>query len=128
MRVEGRLKSGEMLERCMCTHAEANTIMHCAMLGIGSMEGSVMYSTDMPCLECSKMAVTVGIRRFVCTSTYPEDTQDLVDMAGVQVVMMDPGRLQYWIREMSCATNGQTRRASAAESVRAKTGPGGGLI
>lgn len=101
LRVEGRLKSGEMLDRCVCTHAETNAIMHCAMMGIGSLDGTTLYSTDMPCLECSKMAITVGIRRFVCILEYSEDTQDLVEMAGVQVVRMDPRRLQGWVRAMA---------------------------
>lgn len=101
MRMDGRLKSGEMLERCVCTHAEVNAIMHCAMLGIRSMKGATLYSTDQPCLECTKMAITVGIRRFVCTSEYTEDTQDLVEMAGVQIVLMEPGRLRNWVRAMA---------------------------
>ena len=33
-RMEGNIKSGEALDRCVCNHAEANAIMHCAILGI----------------------------------------------------------------------------------------------
>ena len=33
-RMEGKIKSGEALDRCVCNHAEANAIMHCAILGI----------------------------------------------------------------------------------------------
>ena len=33
-RMEGKIKSGEALDRCICNHAEANAIMHCAILGI----------------------------------------------------------------------------------------------
>ena len=33
-RMDGKVKSGEGLGRCVCNHAEANAIMHCAILGI----------------------------------------------------------------------------------------------
>ena len=33
-RMEDKIKSGEALDRCVCNHAEANAIMHCAILGI----------------------------------------------------------------------------------------------
>ena len=101
LRVEGSLKSGEMLDKCLCMHAEANAIMHCAIMGVGSMYGSILYSTDRPCLECSKMAITVGIRRFVYMLEYPEDIQDLVEMADVQVIRMDPRHIRHWIRTLA---------------------------
>ena len=33
-RINGKIKSGEELDRCICNHAESNAIMHCAILGI----------------------------------------------------------------------------------------------
>ena len=33
-----KIKSGENLERCYCTHAEANAIMQCALFRTGSTE------------------------------------------------------------------------------------------
>lgn len=95
-RMAGRTKSGEALERCLCTHAEANAIIHCAILGIGAVSGATLYSTIAPCLECSKMAVTIGIRRFVCISEYPENTQSLIDGAGVEVIRMDERQIAKW--------------------------------
>lgn len=97
LRVDGSLKSGEMLDKCLCIHAEANAMMHCSMMGIGSVRGSILYSTDLPCLECSKMAITIGIRRFVYMLEYPKDIRDLVEVADVQVIRMDPKRLRHWI-------------------------------
>jgi dCMP deaminase len=96
-RVNGLLLSGEALERCMCTHAEANAIIHCAILGIGTVNGATLYSTATPCLDCTKMAITIGIERFVCVSEYPERTQDLVDSAKIEVVLMDAARISRWI-------------------------------
>ena len=96
-RMDGTVSSGELLERCMCTHAEANAIIHCAILGIGAVSGATLYSTATPCLDCTKMAITIGVRRFVCVTKYPENAQGLVDSANVDVVMMDPKRISRWI-------------------------------
>ncbi len=103
-RLDGSVVSGEALERCMCSHAEANAIMHCAILGIGAgTDGAVLYTTLAPCLECTKMAVTIGIRRFVCLDPYPEAVHGLLEEAGVELVRMDRGRIARWIGELSGA-------------------------
>ena len=96
-RMKGLVHSGEGLERCLCTHAEANAIIHCAILGIGVVSGATLYSTSTPCLDCSKLAITIGVKRFVCISEYPEKSQYLVDSAGIEVVRMDAGRVNRWI-------------------------------
>ena len=41
-RVKGEIKSGEGLDRCMCTHAEANAIMQCALFGNDTNWGRVL--------------------------------------------------------------------------------------
>ena len=96
-RMRGAIPPGQGLERCMCTHAEANAIIHCAILGIGAVSGATLYSTATPCLDCTKMAITIGVKRFVCITEYPESTQDLVDSAGIELVLMDPERLNRWV-------------------------------
>jgi len=37
-RMDGKIESGASLDRCLCSHAEANAIMHCAILGFGKKE------------------------------------------------------------------------------------------
>lgn len=97
MRVRGGIESGELLDRCLCNHAEANAIMHCAILGIeAGTKGAVLYTTLVPCLECTKMAVTIGIRRFVYLGTYPETDLGLVRQAGVELHRMDEERVVHW--------------------------------
>ena len=96
-RMNDKLSPGQGLERCMCTHAEANAIIHCAILGIGVVSGATLYSTSTPCLECTKMAITIGITRFVCISEYPEKSQGLVDDAGIEIIRMDAERLNRWV-------------------------------
>ena len=50
LRMEGKIESGAALDRCLCNHAEANAIMHCAILGIeAGAEGAILYTTFVPC-------------------------------------------------------------------------------
>lgn len=86
---EGRVKSGEQLDRCLCNHAESNAILQCAILQ-ASTRGATIYTTLAPCLDCSKMIVTCGIKRVVVSNTaYPESAGKLFNEAGVEVVKLD---------------------------------------
>ena len=50
LRMEGKIESGASLDRCLCNHAEANAIMHCAILGIeAGSGGAILYTTFVPC-------------------------------------------------------------------------------
>lgn len=101
-RIKGEIASGEGLERCLCTHAEANAIMQCALFGnAGSTRGAILYSTFAPCIECSKMAISVGIKRIVVLSDYPEDGTELLKAAGVNLIKLDPGFLRPWLAIMA---------------------------
>ena len=101
-RVNGVIKSGEFLERCICVHAEANAIMQCVMFGnAGNTKNATLYSTLSPCIECSKMAITVGISRIVVLSKYVEDGAEILKQANVQLLEMDPSKLQYWLTKLS---------------------------
>lgn len=43
-------------------HAEANAVLHAAKNGI-ALDGATLYITGMPCVDCAKDIVSVGIRR-----------------------------------------------------------------
>lgn len=106
-RQRGEIESGEDLGRCLCTHAEANAIMHCAILGIETgTEGAVLYTTLAPCLECTKMAVTIGIRRFVYLGEYPEKNMGLAEQAGVKLCKMEEERVVHWAGRIAGARAG----------------------
>ncbi len=97
-RVKGEIKSGEGLDRCMCTHAEANAIMQCALFGnAGSTRGATLYSTFAPCIECSKMAISVGIKRIVVIADYPEDGSQLLKEAKIELVKLNTDLLKPWL-------------------------------
>jgi dCMP deaminase len=99
--MEGKIEAGASLDRCLCNHAEANAIMHCAILGIeAGSEGAILYTTFVPCLECTKMAITIGIRKFVCLDSYPETDFGLLKEAGVEVVHLDKKNIVKWAKEL----------------------------
>ena len=66
-------------------HAEANAITKIARSGNNS-EGSTLYVTDAPCIECSKLIIQAGIKRVIYAREYRlTDGADLLRMAGIEV-------------------------------------------
>jgi dCMP deaminase len=55
-----------------------------------------MYSTFAPCIECSKMAISVGITRLVVLADYPEDGTKLLNEANLELVKLNFGLLRPW--------------------------------
>ena len=98
-RIDGKIESGASLDRCLCNHAEANAIMHCAILGIeAGSKDAILYTTFVPCLECTKMAITIGIKKIICLDTYPETNYDLIKEAGINVITLDKKKIQRWAK------------------------------
>ena len=66
-------------------HAEANAITKVAKSG-NSSEGSTLYVTASPCLECAKLIIQAGIKRVVYHEDYRiTDGIDLLRRAGIEV-------------------------------------------
>lgn len=67
-------------------HAEANAITKVARSN-NSSEGSTLYVTASPCMECSKLIIQAGIKRVVFSELYRiTDGLDLLREAGVETV------------------------------------------
>lgn len=67
-------------------HAEANAITKVARSN-NSSDGSTLYVTASPCLECAKLIIQSGIRRVVFNDLYRlTDGVDLLRRAGVECV------------------------------------------
>ena len=113
-RIRGEVKSGEGLDRCLCTHAEANAIMQCALFGnAGSTRGATLYSTFAPCIECSKMVISVGIKRIVMIADYPEDGTQLLKEAKIDLVKLDPGALRPWLSVITADPESSAKAVSS---------------
>lgn len=69
-------------------HAEANAITKVARSN-NSSEGSTLYVSTSPCMECSKLIIQAGIVRVVFSDIYRiTDGIDLLRKAGVEVVYL----------------------------------------
>ena len=88
------------LDRCLCTHAESNAIIHCSLMGIKTgNDDTSLYSTFEPCVECVKMAITVGIKKIVCY--YPSKINyELLEQTTIKIIRIDKRRVQHWIEKL----------------------------
>ena len=50
-------------------HAEMNAVLQCAKFGSGT-DGAVIYVTDFPCLQCTKMLLQAGIKKIYYLRNY----------------------------------------------------------
>lgn len=67
-------------------HAEANAITKVARSN-NSSEGSTLYVSTSPCMECSKLIIQAGIKRVVFSDLYRiADGLELLRKAGVETV------------------------------------------
>ena len=70
-------------------HAEANAITKIARSNNNS-EGSTLYVTDSPCIECAKLIIQAGIKRVVYSRKYRlDDGLKLLEKANIEVVYID---------------------------------------
>ncbi len=70
-------------------HAEANAITKVARSN-NSSDGSTLYVTASPCVECSKLIIQSGIKRVVFNELYRiADGIDLLKRAGIECVHID---------------------------------------
>ena len=71
-------------------HAEANAITKLARSSNNS-DGSTLYVTASPCIECSKLIIQAGIKRVVYGESYRlEDGIALLRKANIEVIQLNP--------------------------------------
>ena len=71
-------------------HAEANAITKLACSSNNS-DGSTLYVTAAPCIECAKLIIQAGIKRVVYGEHYRlEDGIDLLKKANIEVIYLTP--------------------------------------
>ena len=71
-------------------HAEANAITKLARSSNNS-EGSTLYVTASPCIECAKLIIQSGIKRVVYAEKYRlDDGIKLMQRAGIKVEYLNP--------------------------------------
>ena len=70
-------------------HAEANAITKVAK-SANNCDGSTLYITAAPCIECSKLIIQAGIRRVVyCDEYRSEEGLDLLRKVGIECTQIN---------------------------------------
>lgn len=71
---------------CLCSHAEENAIIQAAYHGINAQEAT-LYTTESPCLACTKMLINAGIKEIIFNQEYPltEMSYALLQQAEISV-------------------------------------------
>lgn len=72
-------------------HAESNAIAKLAR-STNNSDGSTMYVTMAPCLECAKLIIQAGITRVVYKEAYYPSRLSFLNLAGVEVSKLIPDR------------------------------------
>lgn len=71
-------------------HAEANAITKLARSSNNS-EGSTLYVTAAPCIECAKLIIQAGIKRVVYGEKYRlDDGLKLLRKANMEIIYLNP--------------------------------------
>ena len=47
------------------------------------------------------MAITIGIKKFVCLDQYPETDYELIKEAGVKIEILDKNKIENWAAKVA---------------------------
>lgn len=84
-------EDGSVTQHCIRTvHAEANAIAQAARHGI-SIEGGTLYCNMEPCIDCTKLLISSGIKRVVCNKRYQaaKESREMLEEAGVKLEVLN---------------------------------------
>lgn len=83
MRQELGVKSGDRLDLCRASHAEASAIAQAACVGV-STKNAHLFCTHQPCITCLKLIINAGISKVTYLHDYPNSLSDeLVKESGL---------------------------------------------
>jgi dCMP deaminase len=85
LREKLNIPSGQRQEICRGMHAEQNAIIQAAIFGV-SIDGSAIYTTNFPCITCTKMIINSGIKKIIYADEYPDElSKELLAESSVEV-------------------------------------------
>jgi len=89
-RCNGKARSGEALDECLCLHAEENALLEAGKERVG--DAAVLYCNTCPCLRCSVKIVQIGVREVVYNLAYSMDdaSAEVFRKAGVALRQHSP--------------------------------------
>ena len=90
-------EDGSITQHCIRTvHAEANAIAQAARTGI-NIDGATLYCKMEPCLDCTKLLISAGIKRVVCEKRYhaAKESREMLQEAGIQLEVVEDSVEKY---------------------------------
>ena len=66
------IPSGQRQELCRGLHGEQNVLIQTIKHKI-DLDGATIYITNQPCVTCSKMLISVGVKEIVFRDGYPDE-------------------------------------------------------
>lgn len=80
-----KIPSGQRQELCRALHAEQNVIIQ-AVIHRVDLKGATLYVTNQPCVTCSKMLISVGVKDIVISQGYPDElARKMLKEAGIKI-------------------------------------------
>jgi dCMP deaminase len=77
------IASGSHHELCRGIHAEQNAVVQAALYGV-AIDGSTIYSTHQPCVQCAKILINAGIVEIIYGDAYPDElSEEMLEESGV---------------------------------------------
>ena len=87
---ENVCEDSQNVTKAYVLHAEANAITKLARSSNNS-DGSTLYVTASPCIECSKLIIQAGIKRVVYGEKYRlDDGIKLLERAHIETIYLNP--------------------------------------
>ncbi|MBR2521683.1 MAG: cytidine/deoxycytidylate deaminase family protein [Coriobacteriales bacterium] len=85
LRDELGIPSGQKHELCRGLHAEQNAVIQAAKHGV-SIDGSIVYCTNQPCVVCAKILINAGVTEIIYENPYPDAlAEEMLAEAGVKL-------------------------------------------
>ena len=80
-------------------HAEMNAILQCAKFGVAT-DGSEIYVTDFPCLQCTKMLLQAGIQKIYYLRNYHNDPYAVSLLKRKKVTVQEVGIDEKYLNDI----------------------------
>ena len=85
LREKLNIPSGQRQELCRGLHGEQNVIIQ-AVIHKVDLKDSTLYVTNQPCITCTKMLISAGIKKIVILDGYPDElARRMLKEAGIKV-------------------------------------------
>ena len=85
LRKDKNIPSGQRHELCRGVHAEQNAIIQAAVFGT-SIKDSKIYSTNLPCVVCTKLLINASITEIIYDDDYIDElAKEVLAQSDVKV-------------------------------------------